>query len=56
MMQQLFQEIDYRLARLRATQREEWRLQQQYTDEDRRRTLTEAALEALKYAQLRTKA
>jgi hypothetical protein len=44
----MHQELDYRrLERLAAVQREEWRLRQQWTDEERRQ-LTEAALEALK--------
>jgi hypothetical protein len=39
--------LDHRLEKLVAVQREMFRLQQQFTDEERRRTLTEAALKAL---------
>jgi hypothetical protein len=49
-MQQL-QALDYRLALLKAAQLELFRLQQQFTDEERRRQLTDAALEALKAVQ-----
>jgi len=41
-------ELASRLERLTAVQRELWKLQQQWSDDERRRTLTEAALEALR--------
>jgi hypothetical protein len=54
-VQQLTQQVDYRLRLLDAAHREERRLKR-VEDEDRRRQLTEAALEALKYARLHTEA
>jgi hypothetical protein len=57
MMQQLFQEIDYRrLERLQAVKREQWKLEQQFTDDERRRELTAAALEALQAVRRETPA
>jgi hypothetical protein len=47
LVQQILQQVDYRLALLDAAQREEKRLKR-VQDEDRRRELTEAAIEALK--------
>jgi hypothetical protein len=49
-VQQILQQVDYRLRLLDAAQREERRLQKAQ-DEDRRRELTRAALEALKAVQ-----
>jgi hypothetical protein len=46
MMQQLYQAIDYRLEKLDAIQAEVRRLKR-VRDEDQRRVLTEAALDAL---------
>ena len=54
-MQQLVQQVDPRLERLDAIQAEVRRLQR-VRDDDRRRQLTEAALEALEYTKLRTPA
>lgn len=46
MLQQMFQQMDYKLERLDAVQREVRRLKR-VEDEDRTRELTRAALEAL---------
>jgi hypothetical protein len=46
-LQQIFQQVDYRLERLDAIQEEVRRLKRVH-DEERRRELTQAALEALK--------
>ena len=45
--------LEYRIRLLAAAQRELWKLQQQFTDEAKRRKLTEAALEALKFHERR---
>jgi hypothetical protein len=54
-VQQPLPQFDYRMALLDAARRELTRLQE-VQDQDRRRELTDAALEALKYARLRTPA
>jgi hypothetical protein len=48
---QPLQALDYRLSLLKAAQQLEWRLRQERTDAERRRQLTDAALEALKAVQ-----